>query len=278
MEIRDVIAQISSGWAAYRDKEHVDKDDPVSVLVTSHFPDAIRAHLAAYDMLVVKGSTGQGNITVAPWIALFDRRLTTSATTGYYVVYLFSTDMSTVTLCLAFGTTQFEAQFGGPRLAFPRMRVAATRLQEMFNHVIPANLARGPIDLGANPRQEIHFAYQQSAILSFAPYRLDALPDEAKLAADLLEITKLYSAMVSDALDPTMDRLVEAVVEPADHVESIEVHDFVPRPPRKGSTSSGSRGRTRRYSPQSRKVGDAGERAVIAYERERLVKIGRQDC
>ena len=33
----------------------------------------------------------------------------------------------------------------------------------------------------------------------------------------------------------------------------------------------------RRFSPESRKVGDAGERVVLDYERMRLIKIGRQD-
>lgn len=37
------------------------------------------------------------------------------------------------------------------------------------------------------------------------------------------------------------------------------------------------RGGRRRYSPESRKVGDAGERVVLSYERDRLTKQGRPD-
>jgi len=226
---------------------------------------------------MTEGSTGRGNTTDAPWIALFDRRLTVSATKEYYVVYLFSTDMSAVTLSLAFGTTQFEEQFGGPTKAFPRMRSAATRLQEMFNHLIPKNLVRKPINLVARPRQRLHYAYQQAAILSYAPYRVAELPEESQLVRDLKELVQLYIDIVSDPLEATVDRLVEAVIEPATEVETIEVRDFEPRIPKKQPKSSKSNKQKRRYSPESRKVGDAGERAVIRREKEHLTKLGRPD-
>jgi hypothetical protein len=151
MAMRDLILRIAAGWPAYRQKERVDKDDPIYVLVVQKFPQELRHQLVDSDKIVAEGSTGAGNITAAPWIALFDTRVTTSATTGYYVVYLFSTDLKTVTLTLAFGITQFEKQFGGPAAAFPRLRFAATRLQDMFNHLIPPEMSRGPIHLAASP-------------------------------------------------------------------------------------------------------------------------------
>lgn len=279
MALRDLIEQIAADWPTYHQKETVESDDPVFEMITVQFPHALQPYVAAEDTIVVEGSSGRGNITAAPWIALFDRRLTTSATTGYYVVYLFSTDMSAVTLTLAFGTTQFEAQFGGPAKAFPRMRAAASRLQEMFNHLIPADLARGPIDLAASRRQKLHYAYQQATILSCPPYRIGALPDEARFVSDLQTLVRLYVQIVSDPLEPTVERLVESVVEPAARVEEIEVREFEPRPMRKGRDSSGSgnKRKGRRYSPESRKVGDAGEKAVVLYERKRLMELGRQD-
>lgn len=39
--------------------------------------------------LVVEGSAGAGNWAAVPWISVFDPAITTSATHGYYVVYLF---------------------------------------------------------------------------------------------------------------------------------------------------------------------------------------------
>jgi hypothetical protein len=280
LSVATLVRQIATEWPSYHRKGRVDKTDPVYTLVTVDLPKALIPYVANYDNIIVEGSTGAGNITAAPWIALFDRRLTTSATLGYYVVYLFSTDMSTVTLSLAFGTTQFEKQFGGPSKAFPRMRSAAGRLQEMFNHLIPSKLLKGPISLAAKPTQKLHYSYEQASILSYPPYAIAALPDESKLVADLTELLKLYTEIVSDPLEATVDRLVEAVVEPANSTGTIEVCDFQPRERHtsEGMESAGVRGRReRRYSPESRKVGDAGERVVLRYEKERLTNLGRPD-
>ncbi|MGB7855018.1 MAG: DUF3578 domain-containing protein, partial [Pseudolabrys sp.] len=39
--------------------------------------------------LIVEGSAGKGPWAAVPWISVFDPAITTSATEGYYVVYLF---------------------------------------------------------------------------------------------------------------------------------------------------------------------------------------------
>ena len=49
------------------------------------------------------------------------------------------------------------------------------------------------------------------------------------------------------------------------------------RPPLKADGPEGLRRKGRRYSPESRKVGDAGERAVLTYEKDRLKSLGRPD-
>lgn len=277
MAIRELIEKIAAGWPAYLAKVRVQRNDPVYTMVTRQFPQTLQTYVEDFENIVVEGSTGAGNITAAPWIALFDRRLTISATKGYYVVYLFSVDLSAVTLSLAFGTTQFEKQFGGVSAAFPRMRIAATRLQEMFSHLMPKGLWRGTVDLAATAQQRLHYAYQEATILSCPAYRIGALPEEAHLVADLRELVQVYTAIVSDPLEATVERLVEAAVVPADHVDRIDVRDFTPRSPRKHRGLGSSIGRYRRYNPESRKVGDAGERAVINHERNRLAKLGRQD-
>ena len=42
----------------------------------------------------IQGSIGQGNPAEIPWICVFDLEITSSAQDGYYIVYLFKSDMS----------------------------------------------------------------------------------------------------------------------------------------------------------------------------------------
>ena len=56
------------------------------------------------DGLIIQGSPGQGNWAAVPWISIFDPAITTSATRGFYVVYLFHATKQAVHLSLNQGT------------------------------------------------------------------------------------------------------------------------------------------------------------------------------
>ena len=60
----------------------------------------------------IQGSIGQGNPAEIPWICVFDFDITKSAQEGFYIVYLFSSDMSGVYLSLNQGWTQYERKYG----------------------------------------------------------------------------------------------------------------------------------------------------------------------
>src|ERR1035441_1161256 len=83
------------------------------------------------DGLIVHGSPGQGNWAAVPWISVFDPAITTSATRGYYVIYLFHSHEPVVHLSLNQGTTAVREEFAGKarevltdRAEFMRKRVA----------------------------------------------------------------------------------------------------------------------------------------------------------
>ena len=276
MSIRSLLEEIAQKWPAYFEKKRVSGAEDVFTAITKALPIELKASLQAQD-LEVQGSTGQGNITAAPWIAIFDRRLTTSATTGYYVVYLYSVDVETVTLCIAFGTAQFENQFGTGSKPFGPMRTAAKRLQDLYREIAPPQFMIGPIDLSAKRTQKQHYAYEQSAIFSLPPYRVKALPTEERLRLDLTEIVALYSAIVSDPLTPSLEQLLQATIPEPKEIARVSSRDFVARAPKKMQNRAGKNLRRRRYSPESRKVGDAGERAVLLHEKKKLEKAHRLD-
>lgn len=60
----------------------------------------------------ITGSIGQGQWAEIPWISIFLKDITTSATSGYYIVYLFKSDMSGFYLSLNQGWTYFKNKYG----------------------------------------------------------------------------------------------------------------------------------------------------------------------
>lgn len=60
----------------------------------------------------IQGSIGQGNPAEIPWICVFDLDITISAQKGFYIVYLFNSDMSGVYLSLNQGWTNYEREYG----------------------------------------------------------------------------------------------------------------------------------------------------------------------
>jgi 5-methylcytosine-specific restriction protein A len=156
--------------------------------------------------LLVEGSPGQGNWAAVPWISVFDPAITTSATRGYYVVYLFHAHEPVVHLSLNQGTTAVREEFAGKarevladRAEFMRKRVAE------YGALLPAHI----IDLGSTAR--LPGDYVAGHALG-ASYTLDALPSEAILRTDLQNAVRAYRAL-------TFRGGIEGDVEPQAELE-----------------------------------------------------------
>jgi 5-methylcytosine-specific restriction protein A len=141
------------------------------------------------DGLIVQGSPGQGNWAAVPWISIFDPVITTSATRGYYVVYLFHAQEPTVYLSLNQGTTAVRQEFGAKardvladRAEFIRKRVTDFRERLPVIAIELGSPARLPADYVAGHAMGV-------------TYRHDALPDEATLQRDLRTIVAAYRAL-----------------------------------------------------------------------------------
>ena len=57
---------------------------------------------------LITGSVGQGNWATVPWVCIFDRNITTTATKGVYIVYLLSKDGKTLYLTFNQGCTDIR--------------------------------------------------------------------------------------------------------------------------------------------------------------------------
>ncbi|WP_284286340.1 MrcB family domain-containing protein [Alicyclobacillus fastidiosus] len=80
---------------------------PLRQFVSTTTANHVRA-LIDTRQYTVKGSTGAGNWAAIPWICIFDKDITDSATHGIYICYLFRADMSGVYLSLNQGWTYYK--------------------------------------------------------------------------------------------------------------------------------------------------------------------------
>lgn len=284
MTIRNIISEIVAEWPKYKESRKVDKNARAYDLVVNAFPSSLQSIAQNTDYLKFHGSTGQGNITAAPWVATFDTRITSSATSGFYVVYLFSIDLKCIFLEFGFGTTQFTNHFKKKSECYKKIRTAVGELQErhekkllpLFKQALHDNISREPIDLAATSRDGLHEAYEQSAIYSIK-YPLSELPSEEHLESDFNSFLTLYREIALDPLALKMEELFEWAAEPANTIGKSTITNFKPRPAKKRRKESSSKSSQTRRSKESLKVGNAGEITVLNYEKEKLKKAGRSD-
>ena len=139
--------------------------------------------------LLVQGSPGQGNWAAVPWISVFDPAITTSATRGYYVVYLFHAEQPMVHLSLNQGTTAVREEFAGQARA-----VLSDRAELMRKRVaeFAAELPVTSIELGSTARLPGDYVAGHALGVS---YSLGALPDEATLRQHLQAAVRAYRAL-----------------------------------------------------------------------------------
>ena len=150
--------------------------------------------------LVCKGSAGAGNWAEVPWLSVFDPIVTESATTGYYVVYLFSAARPEVHLSLNQGTTAVRLEFKAQAREVLRDRARLIRAR-LKDHVTGFDVY--DLELGSNatlPKDyEAGHAFGRQ-------YSLDALPAEEMLRFELQAICRAYLALTyRGGLDPSAE-------------------------------------------------------------------------
>ena len=145
----------------------------------------------------VKGSVGAGRWTDVPWIAVFDKRITTSAQRGVYIVYLLNKDTKELFLTLNQGATDV-AQGGNStgKLAFTGIASASNSkaAESLKNRAKNIRREIGSFPgLGSDPIDTGSKAYDAGCIY-YIKYTLDSLPEDEKLYSDLNKFIEAYKA------------------------------------------------------------------------------------
>lgn len=140
---------------------------------------------------LITGSVGQGNWATIPWICIFDRKITTSAQRGVYIVYLLSKDGNTLYLTFNQGCTDLSRQHSKQET----IRIMQERAKEIRNRID----ARGfSSDDGMNLGESLPDLgnYYQKGTIFYKAYKKGAVPENGEIRDDLVKMMQIYDDYV----------------------------------------------------------------------------------
>lgn len=270
--LQGVCDVISRGWQDYKQGKTTNKNHPVHQAVSSFFPLLVENYLSqaegiTFDTLKFEGSTGKGNITRSPWIACLDKRVTKSATTGFYPVYHFSEDMLQLHLCLGLGVQQFIDAYGQNKKMQQKMQNAVDVVRNLFSDRAPSSFRTDIVDLGIHETGALHESYQKGTVFNIRPYDTYNI-DVERFRQDLVDMTRFYQTLMLDPLFPSIDALIIHQV-PEQQIDTDYLY------PSAAEIISQAKNSIDGFD--TAEIGRYGERYVLQCEREKLINAGRPD-
>jgi hypothetical protein len=164
--------------------------------------------------LIVKYSYGKGNWAETSWLAILDKRETTTTQKGTYVVILFRSDGDGCHLKLGQGVTEIKELYGSGAAAVEELQRRADGVRKMFPEML--NTA---FDTYANTNNEQRASltglYEASTIYS-KYYKREEIPSDAELASDIGTLVNCYDKYLqqdisNEELSETADRKIWAI-------------------------------------------------------------------
>lgn len=203
------------------------------------FGELVRQDIAGYirnqvdaNQYKVKGSVGAGRWTDVPWIAVFDKNITTSAQRGVYIVYLLNKDSKELYLTLNQGATnvaQGDSSDSDVKLAFTGIASAsndkttnslkskAGLIREKLSTSI--HLDYGVINTGSK-------AYDAGCIY-YKKYTVDSIPGDEQLCIDLRKFIEAYQAYYDNVFVTDQSNNTEWWPPLEEYTPGFSVEDWV---------------------------------------------------
>jgi len=216
LAVREAIEEVLELQTKY-DHRKTDAMDRRRELISKVIADQVREALDSNPTLSrlgwsVEGSNGKGFNAAVPWVRIFDREQSPSATDGAYVVYLFGGKGASAYLTLMSGTSEWSES---------RKKFVARPPEEIAARVKWAREALAPeatsdlltsITLDSKMLQPV--GYERGAVYAIE-YEKGLVPSDDVLAQDIARMAQL------------LRRLYAADATPGDAVAAPEVSDAV---------------------------------------------------
>lgn len=155
---------------------------------------------------IIEGSIGKGQYAEIPWVAVFNKEITESATRGIYIVYLYTADMEGIYLSLNQGYTYFSDRFTTKK-AKEEISNMAKLLYDMLQ--VPDNMNLDNINLKAS--NKLGKGYMAGHIAG-KYYDLNRLPGESALVKDLLELIEVYEEINKKRNTRTIEEFYDFII------------------------------------------------------------------
>lgn len=303
--LKNHLVEFSQGWESYVNECMRLVDDSLRFYVTKDhrvYEVLIKTVVSEIQSLVderiykVKGSVGQSSLTGIPWLSVMDKHVTKSTQEGFYISYLFSKNAKKLHLSIALGATQFEDLYGANNKTTDKIIQAKNQFVQNFNRHAPAESFE-TMDL--LDKKDTNFAREFSNSMtrianyykggSFFTKSYDLVNpnfEENDLVNDLARYLDSYRKIVNDpASSVLLDVLAESVFEETDQKTESDLNYELPEfnpivlesQPKDISKKRKTRSKLYRPSTPSKRVGDAGEKYVYEFEKNKLERLGLSD-
>jgi hypothetical protein len=208
--LREALQTVLSGYIAAKDTSF-GSSTPMWAAI-DRAQKALQALLDDYPHIAVRSSVGKGNWAEVPWIALLDKRVTTTTTYGVYAVYLFRADMSGVYATFNQGVTELKKSSGWQAARATLMETAVRLRQRYREQMRPSFTSSDGIDLRSK-RGGLGAEYEASTI-SWRLYESGALPPAKELLDDLYRLLEVYDDYASDPKGTKVTSTMTGVITP----------------------------------------------------------------
>ncbi len=144
----------------------------------------------------VEGKYGFGKWAVMPYIPIFDKRITTSAKQGAYIVYLINKDTKEMTLAFEIGTTEgagLQSAETSSVVASASKKLTSVQLAELQSRCDSIRKMIGDdTHLTYDKANNCGVSGYDAACIFNKKYTLAELPNDSTLKTDLLEFLETY--------------------------------------------------------------------------------------
>lgn len=188
MFLKETIEKIGNNYLTAKNEQFA--DHPIASFIRNEGKLALENALAnERKKLHIKTSPGNANWADIPWLAIHLPSVTNSNQKGYYIVYLFSSNMKNVYLCMGQGVTIVEEEFGKSckNELLQRSNIMRKRVPEYKQ-----NFEGTTPDLKGKTPLSSKYPY---AVAFHKKYIVKNLPLENILISDLQEMLHLYNLL-----------------------------------------------------------------------------------